>query len=246
MFWVGSLWRDGAPMRAPPSPPAHAAVVDSGWSNAVVAVLVAACALVGPLGLRVIDSRIVAAGNVTLDAVPAADGWRSRPGALTSWTPEIQSPSAFLRQTFVKDDRQVGLDVAYFRHQTSERKLVSSTNVLGGAGLHVGATWAIVGQHATTARIDARTFPASETTLVDPREERLLALHWYWIGDRMTANDFVAKLYTFLSRLTGRDEGAIVVVYARQSPTARRTLDEFLRDNGAALRDMLLKTAEAP
>ena len=243
MFWAASHWRDDMHAFGEAASPAPVAATVSPWSNFAVGLLVVACAAVWPLAFRAIDARMAAPSGVTLDPVEATGGWRARAGPLTSWTPEIQSPSALLRETFTKDGRQVGLDVAYFRNQSRERKLVSSTNVLGASGVQPGMPWAIVAEHRRPVLLDGRRFDAREVSLAGPNERRLVALHWYWIGERMTANDVVAKLYTFLSRLAGRDEGAIVVVYAEQGAEARRALDDFLRENGAALQAMLRRAS---
>ena len=242
MFWAGSFWRDDVPPVGHPAMPNAVPVARSRWSSLVVALVVVFSAI-GPIAWHAIGTRIAAAGGVTLDPIRAADGWVARPGVLAAWAPEVESASAAVRQTFASGGREVGLDVAYFRDQSSERKLVSSTNVLGGSGLHAGTAWAILDRQRTDVLLGGRSFSANQSTLLGPGNQRLVALQWYWIDGLMTAHDVVAKLYTFLSRIQGRDDAAMIVVYARQSPTARQSLDDFLRDNGAALQATLQRAA---
>ena len=250
MFWVGVRWRDDAPasaaqrsLRTAPlsavsGPRSHASVV-------VVSGLLVAAAAVWPLGLHLLDARGASAGGVALAPIQASGEWQMQLGSSDSWTPSVQSPSALLRQTFRKGTEQVGLYVAYFRDSSNERKLVSSTNVLGGSGLQSGTSWAVVEQRRVGMLVDGRRFSADESVLLGTNGRRLVALQWYWIDGRMTANDALAKAYTFLARAAGRDAGAMIVVYAQEGATARRALREFVRDNGTALQATLSDAAGA-
>jgi EpsI family protein len=68
----------------------------------------------------------------------------------------------------------------------------------------------------------------------------LLAVRWYWIDGRSTASEYFAKLAMFLARIHGRDDGAIVVVYAKKDDAGRTALTTFIRDAGPLLLERTL------
>jgi exosortase A len=248
MFWAGSFWREDVPVGVPV---AHGPPVSTGRAtssmralpkNAWLLALVAGCIALWPLALHVIETRVETAGPVTLAPLPDVAEWHGRPGGIDAWQPLIQSPSAELRQVFSKGGQDIGVHIAFFRDQSAQRKLVSSTNVLAAAGAANHASWSIISNASVPVTVGARSFTADQAELAGPGGEMLTALRWYWIDDRITSSDVLAKLYMLLSRVQGRDDGAIVIVYAKQDPAARRALDAFLRDAGPAL-DRILRRA---
>lgn len=247
MFWAGSFWREDVPAAKVPREPS-AAAVRAGLAKLATGPLLALtglCIAVWPLALHSINARVESPGPVALERISNIGAWHARDGELDSWQPVIQSPSAEVRQIFSSGAREVGIHVAFFRDQSHGRKLVSSTNVLAAAGAANGVLWSIVSRSSTTIKMPARTFTADQEELAGPGDQRLIALRWYWVDGRMTSSDSVAKLYTFLSRMQGRDDGAIVIVYSRAGADARRTLDAFLRDVGPALDRTLERAAAA-
>ncbi len=77
----------------------------------------------------------------------AAGGWVAETSAISSWRPAYRNPTLVRHQTFVKDGRRVGLYVGYYRQQSQESELVTSTNQLvaptrmtGGSSPPAGGT----------------------------------------------------------------------------------------------------------
>jgi exosortase A len=248
MLWAGSHWRETTSPSAPsgvaarqPRPPAvqrHAAVAMTMITLAVI--------LAWPLAERHLDAGVGHQSSVDLQPLPDLQGWQARVGRLAAWEPMIEAPSAVLEQTFTNGGRAVGLYVAFFQDQSHTRKIASSTNVLAGSGIVGGAGWAVIGENAAKVPFGAETVPARQFELGDAADDRLLALRWYWLDGRVTASDAMAKVYTLLSRLHGRDDGAIVIVYTRKNGAERQAVDAFLRDAGPLVEDALRRAAATP
>jgi exosortase A len=243
MFWVGSHWREPvlvpAPAVAEPDAPPPRRVRRGG-------LLAAICAgtLAWPLLVHGIDERIDAAAPVSLAPLPGFDHWQARQGGLDTWRPAITAPSAVQHEAFSDGAHEVGVYVAYFRHQSQDRKLVSSTNVLAGA-TGTGSGWVAVSGSGRDVIAGTPPRRVREVLLAASGERRLVARYWYWIDGIATPNPLLAKAYTFLSWLRGRDDGAIVVVYARADAAAGAALDAFLRDGDRLLEQVLQRTAQA-
>jgi exosortase A len=226
MFWAGSRWLEAdasnvqlarVPVAEPGQPGATALVLAS---------LVIAAA-VWPIGLQAIEQRMETSSGVRMQPLPSVGEWRAIDSELTSWTPVINKPSSVVHQTFSDGHSSVGIHIAYFRHQSRAQKLVSSTNILAEATLAHGALWAVESKRPATLVAGAQRFEAIETQLIGAQgSQALLAESWYWIDGRSTGNQYLAKFYTFLARLRGRDDGAIVIVYAKE-PSARSAIEAF-------------------
>ena len=214
MFWAGSHWHEyhlpEAQKREPDVAPAVASPVWMIWLAALMALLLAGLPKVAELAIQ---KRQAGTGLAHIAPLAEIPGWQMSPGGMTTWQPRFTGASDVLHQTYRRGAQDVGLYVAYYRNQDREHKLVSSTNYLAGVD---GAGW---------TRVAVGSRAASPLTLsvvtTDLRgqgaEPRLTAWYWYWIGGRLTSNEYLAKAYTALSRLLGQgDDAAVVVVYARK------------------------------
>ncbi len=214
MFWVGSFWHEyhlpAVTKAKPDAAPALPSPVWVIWLAALMALLLAGLPKVLDLAIQKRQAATGAAHIVPLAEIP---GWQRSPGGLTSWQPRFIGSSDVLHQTYRRGSQEVGLYVAYYRNQDREHKLVSSNNFLAGVD---GAGWTRVAEGSREVPL------AMRVTTTDLRgqgaDPRLTAWSWYWIGGRLTSNEYLAKAYTSLSRLLGQgDDSAVIVVYARKA-----------------------------
>jgi len=243
MFWIGARWRDDIPLAAGPGRSFSwtTGTAASPGEFLLVALMVAVAAMVWPLGSRLIE-RSDASSLPALSAPASIGEWRAAEGGLTAWRPQFQNPSAQLHETLRAGDRKVGLYVGYYRNQSSDTKLVSSENALTKTAER---DWAQVARGSQTLDVGGHSVDARTAEITGPRNERLVAWHFYWVDGKLTASDAVAKAYTALGRLTGRgDDGAVIVVYAdKERPgEAEASLADFIRDAGPAIEAMLADT----
>ncbi len=135
LFWVGSFWQEddvpaaggtpARPRRPRPTPaaPRTRSVRGCDRGDRRRRPLVAA------RGER--STALAAAGRRrALPAVAAANGWNAAPVAFTDWKPRYRGYAAELQQAFRKDGRDVGLYIAYYRHQAKGSELITSGNQL--------------------------------------------------------------------------------------------------------------------
>ncbi len=244
MFWIGARWREPDAM---PDPKRAASRRDgpaapSGYWGVALALAV----IVGISGAA--QQRVIAstAGRSALPVVLAfqpAAGWQSTPPMPTSWSPQFVAPSGTLAQSFAKDGRTVGLYVAYYRGQSATRKLVSSANSIVSTS---DPRWSRVSEPDALARVAGQSVALRSERIVSTQtSDEITARQLYWIDGRLTASDVVAKIYTAWSELrSGRDDSAVVIVYAHGNGTAAaQAIDHFLADNGAAILAMLRAAA---
>jgi EpsI family protein len=212
MFFVGARWREDLDEKPQPGPAAPGPV-DVAWrpDARFVGTVVAALVIVSMWrpAYAVLQSSD-GNGHGQLVAIADASGWRAERKSISSWRPEFSNPVVQLHQTFLKDGREVGLYVGYYRRQSQESELVSSNNQLV---TERNKRWFKAAEGERNVVVGGSTAQVRTAELIGDGM-RLQALQWYWIGGRITSSDHLAKLYTILDRLTGRgDDAAVVVVY---------------------------------
>src|SRR5690606_31530686 len=145
--------------------------------------------------------------------------------------------------------------LSYYRQQDYERKLVSSQNVLVTSK---DERWAQLSGGSASTELAGQPLGVAAATLREQaaNAQRLQVWRFYWVNNRFTASDAMAKIQGALSRITGQgDDGAIVVIYtplnmqlteadARTAATA--ALQAFLQAHGTALQAALQQTRGAP
>ncbi|MEO8346694.1 MAG: exosortase A [Betaproteobacteria bacterium] len=252
LFLVGSRWREDD-LPAPASGATTASMVQP-ISNGVrpyrriwpMLLAVAALTAMWPPLQTSLDRGPKGMGaHVELARLGDHSGWVSVPGSVSDWRPDLSGASAELRQTFVKDGREVGLHVAIYRDQTREAKAITSTNQLA---LTSNQRWKQVGANVASATIDGQPFSVQVAQLAGPLQ-RLAVWQWFWANGRETSSEFLAKLYQALSVIQGHgDPVAWVVVYAPIGNSAEKadaTLREFTTDMHGVI-DAALRKAVAP
>jgi exosortase A len=208
LFMTGMRWQE--PEKVPSFTP-HA--VARPRSLVLSWLLLAVVLFIPRVGLWFVDRGDAAATpTLRMEALQAVGAWHAVPVGFTSWQPAFTQPSATWKRSYVEGGRQAAVYVAYYRHQDSQRKLVSSENMLARSD---DSFWAIVERgNAESEGLSART-AIMRGGSVTGSEQRLRVWQWYWVDGQFTASDIKAKLLTLKSRLSGRgDDGAIVVVYA--------------------------------
>lgn len=229
IFGIGMRWQEPAPAaRDLASEAAPGSAKDNSvWLLAPAVALVIAS---GPAVTSLLRAD-KHAEPVALSLPESTHEWKAGP-PMINWQPRFNQPSAQAHSSYTKDDRWVGVYVAYYRNQNYERKLVTSSNVLVGSQ---SPNWQLVarGEDAapSTARVQ-RVRTGEILSLQNKRDERYLIWQWYWINGRLTSSDIEAKWLSMLSILSGQgDDGAVIILYAPK-PDAGETLASFNQDLG--------------
>lgn len=260
MLFVGARWADApAPPAGPLGVAAPTGALASGKSAAVAAV-VALFIVASPHAVE----RLLALGTQTAQVVlgaPAVQApWQPAAAPPSDWLPAFQLPSATSHLGYSGPQGEtVGLHLSYYRDQNYERKLVSSQNMLV---VHDDKQWAQASGGSATTQLAGQPLTVAAATLrnqaggLAASGQRLLVWRFYWVNNRFTASDALAKIQGALSRITGQgDDGAIVVIYTPLDPqlndadartAATAVLQSFMQSQGSAVEAALQATRGAP
>jgi len=244
LYAIAARWAD-PPRGDLPVGPAAPSARRAGGAWLAAALLAAVTLLPAGWNRQLGEVDAVDSDALRMATVP---GWEATVATTADWRPSFKDPSAELRSVYRQDDRRVGLFIGYYAAQTHERKLVSSENRLVMPG---DEEWAQVrgGTRQITVGGVAASVRTAELRNVDQR--RLVAWQWYWVDGRLTASDYLAKIYTAWARLIGHGDDSAVIVLSiptRAAGGEEAALETFVKSAGgaidAALRGVRRQTAE--
>jgi EpsI family protein len=243
LFWVGSFWQqESASTPSTAAPIADEVGVrraNSGrlFVTAIIAIAVAAIWLPIEAGV----ARSTSAEIPVLRAMNGGNGWTPSSAAIANWKPHYSGYSAELSQTFQKEDRVVGLYLAYFRNQEKKHELVTSGNVLV---TKVDWKWKEVATGSDSVDWAGARTPVHRAEISGP-DIHLDIYRLYWVNGTVTASDYVAKALTAWSKLRGQgDDSALILMYAPQAASGK-SMDAVLRDFAAALSPSIENTLDS-
>lgn len=248
MFIIGARWSEpekAIDVSSTEQPVEQTSTTARLWAtSACFAALVA----MPHIALWAID-RVESDGAVSLNAPTAlAADWQAVAPVGASFKPAFQNPSAEINGSFASQGHTVGLYLGFYRHQTYEQKMVSSSNVLVVSN---DSQWAQVVSSSRTVKVGSKAVNVRAAELRGPalsaqvNPGRLVVWQIYWINGTLTASDYVAKVYGAFYRLMGRgDDSAVLVVYTPkdQAGGAEAVLESFLSANYAIIDELLRKT----
>lgn len=236
MFLIGARWREEAP-KAP-------AVADAGeidqaaagkarwWPLAPLAV----CVAMFPLIAASLNAPVEPFA-VGLRAPSAAGGWQAvEERATHDFRPSFHGHRGDVFQTYRRDDgAELGLYFAYYAEQREGYELVMFGNSLNG---RQESGW------VRTASANAKLSIGEVRHAGLRRGNDVLSLwSWYWINDRIVTNDYLAKLFLAIDRLTGwKDDSAVIVITVKNEAgagDAREMIEDFLAHHWTALQTQL-------
>lgn len=247
LFWIGTRWREpelsvAGELAAATRGDGRPALARGAWA-AVAALATVLLSLAVP-AVSWLEAR-GPHGPVVLRLPPAAAGWVPADSAsLPEWTPRYAGMAAEARAAWQRDGTTVGLYLGYYRDQGPGRELINSENKVIRSKDPV---W-------TMASYGDRVAPLAEGPTrvrgieIRGNRGRLLVWHWYWIGGRVTSNDYMAKVWLVVARLTGRgDDSAVVMLETPVGEVGRDQAEEslaaFVRDLGPAIGQTLSAAA---
>ncbi len=240
MFWIGSYWRQDTDAESNALPRAAATdVAPPGRVRNMAIAVVVACAL-WP-ALTALNARATYNPKPAV-LPPLALTWAATP-AFSTWIPRYHPADATFNGVYAQDGlRPVALTILYYRNQTRDKSLISSTNTMAGekdAYHEVDASLRI-------EQVGGKSMGVIESTMQGPAGKFLV---WRWIamnGQTFT-NNYVGKLHQARTRLMfGGDDGAAVMVSSpfsdNQPDDARRAMRAFLDANLPAVDAALAAT----
>ncbi|WP_310565130.1 exosortase A [Hydrogenophaga sp.] len=258
MLFMGARWADPeAP--APIWPATQQALAPSAHKTAWWPVALAALLLLLPhLALRGVQASVSGA-PAAVAPLAASAPWQAQTNPASPWEPAFKNPAARWKSGFVDPAGQaVDLDISYYRQQSRDRKLVSSSNVVVTSN---DPRWSKVDEGWHSTSFNGQTLRVLRTTLRDGSVgltsdgQRLRVWRFYWVGDAFTTSDVQAKLRGVLQLLQGQGDDAAIVALStpldeRLADDARvaaadQVLADFMSAQAQPLRAALQATYEA-
>jgi len=141
--------------------------------------------------------------------------------------------SSLVSREYAKGDDRLGLFVAYYAHQSSSGYMHSPKICLPGSG------WEI--EEPGLAQVQTSRGPvAVNRYVISNSGQKALILYWYQSTNRITADEYVTKLYMIHDGLFyGRAGGSIARIQLPLDPTAEAGGLKFAGELMTALRDVL-------
>lgn len=250
MFAIGLRWREAEAALPPLSAATASPAAGQPAASLVLAVVLALGIALTPRAVQVAMDSGPQLPPPELAASPlATNGWQLVDTPLADWQPAFANPAATLHVALAKDERRVGVFIAYYRQQGYARKLISSENQLVTSG---DKTWAQVGRDIRQATLAGQAVAVRGGSLrshvggVGAEPLRLRVWHWYWIDGRVVSSDALGKLWLALARLAGRgDDSAAIFVYAPE-PGGDAVLIDYLASAGGGIATVLNGAAVQP
>ena len=260
MLFIGARWAD-AP--APPTGPVSAAKPANAEARSLSTAIAAVAALLIVASPHLVE-RLLAfgtqTGSVALAAPAVQTPWQPTAIPPSDLLPAFQFPSATSHLGYSGPQGEaVGVHLSYYRQQDYKRKLVSSQNMLV---VHDDKQWAQVSGGSATTQLAGQSLTVAAATLrsqaggLTASGQRLQVWRFYWVNNRFTASDALAKIQGALGRITGQgDDGAIVVIYTPLDPqlteadarmAATAALQSFMQSQGGAIEAALKTTRGVP
>ncbi|MFL6658657.1 MAG: exosortase A [Massilia sp.] len=243
MFWIGSYWREdtdteeAVPVASEAANAAATAARPAQLRNMLLAI-VAICAL-WPAFAAFNDKATYNPRPVQLTTIPVT--WPTAP-AFSTWVPSYAAPDAGFNGVYQQDGmRPVALTVLYYRNQTRNKALISSTNRLAGEKDVYHQNF---GELRTEALKD-RSLTLRESIVQGP-SGNLLVWHWNSVGGKAIVNAYAGKLrQAGLKLMFEGDDGAAIMLsapYGEHQEEARKALHAFLEANLSVIESQLAST----
>jgi exosortase A len=228
-YWVGARWSEAEPGVAAAPEPALTAVSARAMGPSMWVPL----GLAGLLALPAtahwhLHRPAVAAVQLALPA-ELPGGWLVDPAPSTGWRPVQVAPTARATGAYRRAEDAVEVDIAYYRQQDRERKLVSSTHVLVPQG---DTLWQAQPRGEVQVPVQGQVFALRAWRLVSRSSDRPDRLVWqaYWVNGGLLADDMQARLRLAQGVISGRgDDAARLTLHTTADSTdaAQRRLLQF-------------------
>lgn len=219
LFWIGSFWREdderdvvagsrqGRIANSSVGSPKSAAIAASG---------ILTVAFIWPLFAVYLDNSSQGNLDREIKIAEISERWRSGQDHVSDWKPVYVGATAELRQSYRHGADSVGLYISYYRNQQQGAELISSQNVLVPES---GSHWRHIREDTQDVSFRSVQMGLKQNRLDSP-STKLLVWRWYWLGDEVTANPYLAKMILAKRKLLGRgDDGAEILVAAPYEET---------------------------
>lgn len=202
LFYVGSFWKDAPlPVQAG-SADTDVAAIHQGYTTyklTSIFILMCIAMVLWPLGanwLKLKYSPSMALNSTLEYKLP--QHWQRTEVDNWPWKPALVGAKSESMSFFTDGNKVISFFQANFGDERQGAELISDNNVLRRL---VGDSWQLMyTKKIPIKRADGSTIIADESQLKND-DKKLVLLVWYQIGDKNTANPYIAKFYQLVKRL---------------------------------------------
>ena len=224
LFSIGSIWRDNNPQRSYSENDKRKVPVNLGMAIKAGAVILLVTAI-WPLLAYSLDQQQTPKPTIALQA-PSGEGlWDITTVEVWDWKPRINGANEEIVQLYSQQERSVSLYIGQYFAQKQGAELVSDHDLLVDKD---NRKWRITSSDKTTIRLKGEKVKVDQATIKGLNTE-LLVWHWYRLGDRYTANPYIAKLLEALARLTFSRHDAAKLIVATQIKDEKKSATDTLQ-----------------
>jgi exosortase A len=235
LFWIGSIWREddkrGNTLDAGPQQNGLSNNDRSSPKGPIGAVSgVFAVSLIWPLFATYLENDSPVDVSREIKIADVSGKWSSAREPISDWRPIYAGATSEFRQRYRNSDSSVDLYISYYRNQQQGSELISSQNVLVPES---GTSWRHISEGTRDVALSSGRMVLKQNQLDSP-SINLLVWRWYWLGDEVTANPYLAKMILAKRKLLGRgDDGAEILLAAPYEDSPDETvpvLREFMNE----------------
>lgn len=218
LFYVGSFWHDKE-VGALPASPTDVGINSDHPDYSHFRLSLAAttlCLLIWPLasqGLAALQAVHVAVPERF--SHPALPQWQLASGPDWGWEPSFHGVVADAKAYLSDGQTVAGMYFASFGDETKGGELVNSQNYLVPQKHKV---WRMTHDNIVALQGGEGTLGEVEESVLNSAQRDLLVLRWYRVGNKNTANVYLAKWWQLLKRLSGDASPELLVVLFTEAP----------------------------
>lgn len=235
LFWIGSFWREDDKKDADVATGFQAGHISGSRAGSLRGTVIAASgilavAFVWPFFAVYLENSSQVDLSREVKVADVSEKWRHGYDPVSNWKPIYVGATAELRQSYRHNADLVDLYISYYRNQQQGAELISWQNVLVPES---GSNWRQITEETREVSVRSVHMVLKQNQLDSP-STKLLIWRWYWLGDEVTANPYLAKMILAKRKLLGRgDEGAEILIAApyQESPEeAVPVLQNFMNE----------------
>lgn len=236
LFWIGSFWSEEGVKPATVASKDNERLPLQGWAPPLLILLVTSFGIQS--GVDSIASREQAAAK-PLALPQSGNGWAALETAPWSWRAAVRGEAQSQLMFYEKSGQRVAVFIALYPSQRQGHEAVSSFNSVIDPKKR---DWRILHRSDESAQIGNQHFAVNGYDVainqsgksVGSRVVELKLWQWYQLGERRTADPYLAKLFEAINRFhPGYLDGAYIAIAAEKnwnSPSTSPVLQQFVTD----------------
>jgi len=239
MFFIGSFWRDAEEEKSSETE-LNQKNDNSNIKKQYVHFGILMVALLSwPIVNWQFNNVEMQTNNIHLQ-IAESKNWKLAKNQLTEWRPVYVGADATEFVTLEENQNRVAVYLAYYAYQRQGAELINSQNVLVTEKDEI---WKQIYNGASPLTLNNENITV-KFNIIQSGSTKLQVYTLNWIGGKLTANDYLAKLFEAKNRLIGGERSSAAIVFVTNVKTKEESteiIQSFMSEIGPGI----LKTLES-